>query len=66
MMHREYLFVELNGIFAGDPSGSSTNDFLSLVTWISSIGWKNFIRAVSLASPMVGEVSQSIFVLSFT
>jgi hypothetical protein len=37
-MQSEYLLKELNGILAGDPSGSSTRVLLSLVVKMSSIG----------------------------
>lgn len=65
-MQREYLLVELNGILAYEPSGNSTRPLLDLVTSMSSIGWKNLMRELSEASPIVGVSSQLTVDFSLT
>lgn len=60
MIVRAYLLVELKGIFTGYPSLLITILLLALVISMSSIGWKNFTKAVSEASPFTGASNQTV------
>jgi hypothetical protein len=59
-MVKAYLLVELKGIFTGYPSLLTTTLLFVLVSSMSSIGWKNFTKAVSEASPFTGASNHTV------
>jgi hypothetical protein len=61
---KAYLFVELNGILHSRFSLSLAHGNCLRVSLMSAMGWKNLIRAVSEASPVVG-MSRYSMVLRF-
>jgi hypothetical protein len=52
--------VELKGIFTGLPSLFITTLLFALVSSMSSIGWKNFTKAVSEASPFTAASNHTV------